>query len=325
MIITKTPFRISFFGGATDYPEYFMKNEGAVLGTAIDKYAYISVIPFYSKLFDYSIRLAYRRVERVRSLEEIKHAPIAACLRYCGIMADVEINYTGELPAFSGLGTSSSFVVGLLNALYAYQGKSVNPMELAYQAIKIERDVLKETVGWQDQTFAAVGGFNVFEFRRTGEIVVHKVPLSPKRTEEFEAHLLVVYTGVLRRASVVAARQVKKIDVNQDRLKQMKEMVDKGYNVLTGSGSMEQFGILLDQSWQLKSQLDKSIANTTIRTIYEEGKKAGALGGKLLGAGGGGFFLFFVPPDKRQKVAKRLNLKEIPIKVNAPGSHIIYA
>ncbi len=325
MIITKTPFRISFFGGATDYPEYFMKYEGAVLGTAIDKYAYISVIPFYSKLFDYSIRLAYRRVERVRNLEEIKHLPIAACLRYCGIKTDIEINYTGELPAYSGLGTSSSFVVGLLNALYAYQGKSASPMELAQQAIKIERDVLKETVGWQDQLFAAVGGFNVFEFRRTGEIFVHKIPLSIKRTEEFEAHLLVVHTGVLRRASTIAARQVKKIDANQDRLKQMKEMVDKGYSILTGSRSLEQFGMLLHQAWQLKSQLDKSIANTTIRTIYDEGKKAGAFGGKLLGAGGGGFFLFFVPPDKRNKVLKQLKLEEIPIKVNAPGSHIVYA
>jgi D-glycero-alpha-D-manno-heptose-7-phosphate kinase len=325
VIITKTPFRISFFGGATDYPEHFMKNGGAVLGTAIDKFAYISVIPFYSRLFDYSVRLAYRRIEHVKNLDEIKHAPIRACLEWCGIMKDIEINYTGELPAFSGLGTSSSFVVGLLNALYAYQGRSISPIELAYQAIKIERDVLKEAVGCQDQAFAALGGFNILEFRTTEDIIVNRVPLSPKRIEEFEEHLLLVYTGIKRRASTIAAKQIKKIDDNRERLKRMREMVDEGYEILTGSGSLTKFGLLLDQAWRVKSELDTSIAGKRVRAIYEEGRKAGALGGKLLGAGGGGFFLFFVPPEKHQKVAKRLNLEEIPIKVNAPGSHIINA
>jgi len=324
MIITKTPFRISFFGGATDYPEYFTKYGGAVLGTAIDKFCYIFVTPFYSRLFDYSIRLAYRQVECVKSLEEIKHAPFRECLRWCGITKDIEIDYTAELPSFSGLGTSSSFVVGLLNALYAYQGKSVRPLELAYQAIEIEREILKETVGCQDQTFAAVGGFNVFEFRATDDIVVHRIPLSRERIEEFEAHLLVLFTGIRRRASDIAAEQVKKVEINRERLKRMREMVDEGYDILTGSASLTRFGLLLDEAWQLKSQLDKSIANDAIRTIYEEGKRAGALGGKLLGAGGGGFFLFFVPPEKKKAVLERLGLEEIAVKVNAPGSHIIH-
>jgi len=325
MIITRTPYRVSFLGGATDYPEYFLNNDGAVLGTAIDKYAYISIIPFYSRLFDYSIRLAYSKIEKVRKLAEIKHAPINACLNLCGITKDIEINYTGELPAFSGLGTSSSFVVGLLNALYAYQGKSINPLQLAYQAIKIERDVLKEAVGCQDQAFAALGGFNVFEFRAVDNIVVHRVPLTAQRIEEFEKYLLVLYTGIRRRASVIAAKQVKKVDDNKEILKKMRKMVDEGYNVLTGSGSLTQFGTLLDESWKLKSQLDSSITTPGIRKIYADGIRAGALGGKLLGAGGGGFYLFFVPPEKRNKVIQNLHLEEIPIKVNAPGSQIIHA
>lgn len=324
MIITKTPFRVSFFGGGTDYPEYFTKYGGAVLGTAIDKFCYISVTPFYSQLFDYSIRLAYRQVECVKSLEEVKHAPFRECLRWCGITKDIEVNYTAELPAFSGLGTSSSFIVGLLNALYAYQGKSVRSIELAYQAVHIEREILKETVGCQDQTFAAVGGFNVLEFRATDDIVVHRIPLSPERIKEFESHLLVLFTGVRGRASEIAAKQVRKIDINQERLKRMREMVDEGYSILTGSSDLTKFGLLLDEAWRLKSQLDESVSNDAINTIYEEGKRAGALGGKVLGAGGGGFFLFFVPLEKKQAVLKRLGLKEIPVKINAPGSHIIH-
>jgi D-glycero-alpha-D-manno-heptose-7-phosphate kinase len=325
MIISKTPFRISFFGGGTDYPEYFTKYGGAVLGTAVDKFAYISATHFYSRLFEYCIRLSYRKTECISNLDEIEHGPFRECLRWCGINKDIEIDYTAELPAFSGLGTSSSFVVGLLNTLYAYQGKSVNPIELAYQAIKIEQNVLKETVGCQDQAFAALGGFNVLEFRTKEDIIVHRVPLSPKRTEEFESYLMVVHTGIRRRASSIAANQVKKIDTNRDHLKRMREMVDEGYNILTGSTDLTKFGLLLNEAWQIKSKLDESISNDTIRTIYEKGIKAGALGGKLLGAGGGGFFLFFVSPEKHKKVLKQLGLEEVPVKVNAPGTHIVYA
>jgi D-glycero-alpha-D-manno-heptose-7-phosphate kinase len=324
MIITKTPFRISFFGGATDYPEFFMKYGGAVLGTAIDKFAYISVTPFHSRLFDYCIRLAYRQVECVKSLSDIEHAPFRQCLQWCGIAKDIEVNYTAELPAFSGLGTSSSFVVGLLNALYAYQDKSIRPLELAYQAIKIEREVLKEAVGCQDQTFAAVGGFNVLEFRSTEDIIVHRIPLSPDRIKDFEEHLLILYTGIQRRANDISLKQIKKVDANQDRLKRMREMVDEGYDILTGSGDLTKFGKLLDEAWQLKSQLDNSISNDVINSIYEKGKRAGALGGKLLGAGGGGFFLFFVPLGKKKAIREQLNLEEISVKVNAPGSYIIH-
>src|SRR5215813_3032000 len=179
MIITQTPFRISFFGGGTDYPDYFEKHGGgAVLGTAIDHSAYLSVARFYSKLFDYSIRIAYRKVECVRTIDDIEHAPFRECLRHCGISGDVEINYTGELPSFSGLGSSSSFTVGLLNALHAFQGKMRRPIDLAIEAILMEQDTLGEAVGCQDQVFAAVGGFRLVEFRTREDIVVHAVPLS---------------------------------------------------------------------------------------------------------------------------------------------------
>lgn len=326
MIITKTPFRISFFGGGTDYPEYFGRHGGTVLGTAIDKFAYISVTPFYSRLFDYSTRIAYRQVECVKSIEEIQHTPFRECLRWCGISGDIEVNYTAELPSFSGLGTSSSLVVGLLNALYAFQGRYVRPLDLAYEAIEIEREVLKEAVGCQDQTFAAVGGFNVIEFRTTKNIIVHRIPLSTERLQEFEKHLLILYTGIKRRAGEIAAKQIKKVDSNVERLKRMREMVDEGHAILTSNSDLTKFGLLLHEAWCLKSRLDDAISNDVINSIYEEGCKAGALGGKLLGAGGGGCILFFVPAEKRQAVRERLkHLEEIPVRVNAPGSHVIHA
>jgi len=326
LIITQTPFRISFFGGGTDYPGYFETHGGAVLGTAIHHSAFHSVSRFYSELFDYSIRIAYRQVECVRSLDQIQHAPFRECLRRCGIERDVEINYSGELPSFSGLGSSSSFVVGLLNALYAFGNRSLRPLDLAREAIEIEQDVLRESVGCQDQVFAAVGGFNVIEFRPRREIVVNRIPLSPSRMDEFERHMLVLHTGIKRRAEDLAAAQVRRIGDNTGRLHRMREMVDEGYSILTSDSDLARFGSLLNQSWRLKSELDAGIGANGIQAMYEEGMAAGATGGKLLGAGGGGCLLFFVAPDKRAAVRQRLSrLTEIPIRINAPGSHIIHA
>jgi D-glycero-alpha-D-manno-heptose-7-phosphate kinase len=327
MIITKTPLRISFLGGGTDYPEYFEKNgSGAVLGTAVWSFTYLSCTNFHSRLFDYSIRIAYREVECVKQLDDIQHRPFRECLRWCDIKRDIEVNCTAELPSFCGLGSSSTFVVGLLNALYAYQGRSVGAMDLAYQAIRLEREVLHESVGCQDQMFAAVGGFNVIEFRTTNDIIVHRIPWVPERLEEFQDHLLVFFTGLRRRAEEIAAKQVRKINHNRAHLLRMRRMVDEGYSILTGSGNFSKFGELLHEGWWLKRNLDESISNNTIDKIYEEGRLAGALGGKLLGAGGGGFILFFVPPEKRDNVRRQLKyLEEIPIKLNAPGSHIIHS
>jgi D-glycero-alpha-D-manno-heptose-7-phosphate kinase len=326
MIITKTPFRVSFFGGGTDYPEYFETHGGAVLGTAVSHSAFVAVSRFYSRLFDYRIRIAYRNVECVNELDEIQHPAFRECLRHCGVSTDVEVSYTAELPSFSGMGSSSSFIVGLLNALNAFQGKAVAPLELAYQAIALERDVMKECVGCQDQALAAVGGFNVLEFRSTDDIVVHRVPLSRARIAEFQEHLLLLFTGFRRRASDVAARQVGKIGTNLQPLKTMRGLVDRAYSSLTGCGGLEEFGRLLDKSWRLKQSLDDGVANAAIQKYYEDGIDAGAFGGKLLGAGGGGFLLFFVPPERREAVRGRLaELEEIPLAINAPGSHILHA
>ena len=326
MIITKTPFRVSFFGGGTDYPEYFETHGGAVLATAVAHSAFVAVSRFYSRLFDYRIRIAYRNVECVNELDQIQHPAFRECLRHCGISHDVEVSYTAELPSFSGMGTSSSFIVGLLNALYGYQGKAVAPLELAYQAIELERGAMQECVGCQDQALAALGGFNLLEFRAVDDIVVHRVPLSPARLAEFQAHLLLLFTGFRRRASDVAARQVGKIGDNLQALRAMRCLVDRAYNSLTGCGGLEEFGRLLDENWRLKQSLDDSVANAAIQKYYEEAVDAGAWGGKLLGAGGGGFLLFFVPPDRRAAIRGRLaGLEEIPLAINAPGSHILHA
>ncbi|MGH9722333.1 MAG: GHMP kinase [Bryobacteraceae bacterium] len=329
MIITQTPFRISFLGGGTDYPDYFENREGgygAVLGTAIDHSAYLSVSRFYSRLFDYNIRIAYRQVECVRSLDEIQHGPFRECLRRCGIEGDVEVNYSGELPSFSGLGSSSSFVVGLLNALHAFQARSVRPLDLAREAMEIEQDILSESVGCQDQTFAAVGGFSLIEFRPGRNLAAQRVPLSRARMEEFERHLLLLHTGIKRRAGEIAASQIRKIDSNRARLDRMRAMVYEGYELLTGNSDLAEFGKLLDLSWRLKCELDTGIANGEIHDWYQAGCRAGAYGGKLLGAGGGGCLLFVVAPARRQALRDCLrHLEEIPVRINAPGSRVIHA
>jgi D-glycero-alpha-D-manno-heptose-7-phosphate kinase len=325
MIITQTPLRISFLGGGTDYPEYFEKHGGAVLGSAVDKSAYFSISHFYSKMFDYSIRIAYRKVECVSSIEELEHAPFRECLRWAGVQEDIEISHASELPAFTGLGSSSSFVVGLLNTLYAFRRRLVPRLDLAYEAIELERRVLKESVGCQDQTLAAVGGFNLIEFRGQANFAVHRVPFTSARLEEFEDHLLIFFTGIKRKAEELAARQVGRIDRNVPFLKEMRGLVDQGYELLAGGGSLSGFGSLLHKSWELKRQLDQSISSDFIDTLYRAGIEAGALGGKLLGAGGGGFLLFFVPPDRRAAVELRLaDFQRVDFHLNEPGSQIVH-
>jgi D-glycero-alpha-D-manno-heptose-7-phosphate kinase len=317
--------RVSFLGGGTDYPEYFLKHGGAVLGTAVDKSAYFGMSHFYGRLFDYSIRIAYRQVECVASVDDIQHAPFRECLRWAGVTGDVEITHAAELPAFTGLGSSSSFVVGLLNTVYAFQRKIKPSLELAYEAIDLERIALKESVGCQDQTFAAVGGFNLIEFRGRHDFVVHRLPFSAQRLAEFEDHLLVFFTGIKRRAEDMAARQVQRVAENRDRLGALRGMVDEGYRILVGGASLAAFGELLHRAWLLKRELDAAISNDTVNQIYDAGLGAGALGGKLLGAGGGGFLLFFVPPERKDRVRQRLShLQEVEFGVNATGTHVVH-
>jgi D-glycero-alpha-D-manno-heptose-7-phosphate kinase len=326
MILCKTPLRVSFLGGGTDFPEFFRKHGGAVLGTAIDKYIYHSVMPFHSRLFDYSVRIAYRDVECVKSVGDIKHAPFREVLKHVGIERDVEISLTSDLPSFSGLGSSSSFIVGLLNATLAFQGKTIPRLELAYTAIEIERERLKESVGCQDQVFAAVGGCDLVEFVDVDRIVVHRLPLGRERLKELERSLLLFYTGIPRRASNIESKKIGNLHNLTEYLLELRGLVDRGFSVLVGGDNLSEFGTLLDRAWQLKKNLHSDVSSPVIDGMYRAATEAGALGGKLLGAGGGGFMLFFVPPERQAKVRAALsNYYEIEISLNAPGSQIVHA
>lgn len=326
MIISRAPVRISFFGGGTDYPEYFSRHGGAVLATAVDKYSYVTASPFLSHLFDYNIRISYRQAEYVKTVEEIQHNVYRECLKLCGLFKGIELHNVADLPAFTGLGSSSAFTVSLLHALHSFKGEFLTPLELAYEAIHVERDVLKDHVGCQDQTLAAVGGFNLIEFHTEKNIEIRRVPISQVRLHELEEHLFIVFSGVKRKAADVVAKQLKRVDQNNDTLKAMRAMVYEGYDILTANRPFKQFGELLDQAWQAKRSLDGGVSTAEIDEIYQTGLKAGAWGGKLLGAGGGGFILFFAPPKAHAKLKKVFAGRQIlPVKLNAPGSQIIFS
>lgn len=326
MIISKTPLRISFFGGGTDFPEFYEQHGGAVLGSAIDKNIYHAVTRFHSELFDYSIRLAYRKVECVKSLEDIEHAPFREILRKLEIIKDVEISLTSDLPSFSGLGSSSAFTVGLINALNAYKGKHIGQNSLAKSAIHMERETLKESVGCQDQIFSAFGGFNLIEFKPHNEFTVNRVSLSGPRMEEFNESLLMFFTGITRRASALERKKIENLAANEAALKRMLALVGKAHDVLMSNQSLSEFGKLLDETWREKRTLDAGVSCDEIDQMYKSALEAGAIGGKLLGAGGGGFMLFFVPPEKQDSVRKTLAAYyEVRFNLNTPGSGIIYS
>jgi D-glycero-alpha-D-manno-heptose-7-phosphate kinase len=326
MIISRAPLRISFFGGGTDYPEHFLKEGGAVLASAIDKYSYVTASPFMSHLFDYSIRVSYRNVELARSVEEIQHAVYRECLKICELAKDIEVHNVADLPAFTGLGSSSSFTVSLLHALHSFKGEFVTPHELACEAIHVERNILKDNVGCQDQVMAAFGGFNLIEFRTERDFCVTRVPISPTRLSTLQNHLFIVFTGLKRKASEVVAKQLRKVQDNAPILCSMRKMVDEGCSILTSGRPLTEFGELLHAAWVAKRSLDDCISNPEIDAIYERGIKAGALGGKLLGAGGGGFMLFFAPPAAHPKLASIFgDMQTLSIQLNAPGSQIIFS
>lgn len=326
MIISRAPLRISFFGGGTDYPEYFLKQGGAVLATAIDKYSYVTASSFMSHLFDYTIRMSYRKVELVKDVGEIEHNVFRECLRLCGLWRDIELHTMADLPAFTGLGSSSTFTVSLLHALHSFKGEFLSPLKLACEAIHVERTLLKENVGCQDQVMAAFGGFNLVEFRTEEDIHVHRVSIPPRRLAEFEQHLFVVFTNIRRRASDVAAAQLKRLPDNTATLKRMRAMVDQGWSILTSDRPLTDFGVLLHEAWIAKRSLDESISNDEIDQMYELGRQSGALGGKLLGAGGGGFLLFFAPPETHEALKRAFAQHQLlTVKINAPGSEIIFS
>ncbi|MFN9174601.1 MAG: GHMP kinase [Synechocystis sp.] len=326
MLISRAPVRISFFGGGTDYPEYFFNHGGAVLATAIDKFSYVTASPFLSHLFDYSIRVSYRKVELVKTPDEMEHRVFKECLKFCGLEKDIELHNVADLPAFTGLGSSSAFTVSLLQALHSFKGEFVRPLDLAYEAIYVERHLVQDKVGCQDQLMAAIGGFNLVEFRTENDIIVNRVTMSPQRMAEFESHLFIVFTGIRRKAADVVEKQLKRVEDNTDTLKMMRQMVDQGWDILTGNDDLSAFGNLLDEAWRAKRSLDQGISNGEIDQMYQRGREAGAWGGKLLGAGAGGFMLFFAPPEVHPKLTATFqNHQLLSVKINAPGSQIIFS
>lgn len=324
MIISRTPFRVSFFGGGTDYEPWFREHGGAVLATTIDKYCYLNcrhLPPF----FEYQSRLVWSEIECVTDRSQIRHPVIRAVLEMLKIEDGVEIHHNADLPARSGLGSSSSFTNAMLLAAYALIGKMISKRELAEKAVFVERELLHENVGVQDQIQTAFGGFNKILIAQDGGFTVEPVIAPKPRIAHFHEHLMLFFTGVSRNASEIAAEQIASIGKKQPELHAMRALVDEGERVLTGNGDLRDFGRLLHDSWQLKRGLSAKIAPAFVDDVYGKALKAGAIGGKLLGAGGGGFMLFFVPPDRRLSVLAALHdLVHVPFAFETGGAQLIY-
>lgn len=323
MIITQTPFRMSFFGGGTDMENFFNEHGGAVLSTTFDKYCYVNV-RHLPRFFDYSTELSYSKTERVTNVEDIQHPAIRNAMKMLD-MHEIRLTYEADLPARSGLGTSSSFAVGMLNAFYALKGKYADKKKLADEAIYLERNLCQEAGGWQDQIAASFGGFNRINFSNGGYEVL-PVIISPERKEQLNHNLMMFFTGFTRFSSEV---QKANSAGNIDRTAQLKEMltlVDDAEDILTGANkNLDEFGKMLDHTWRLKRQTGAAVSTNCIDELYEKGIAAGALGGKLLGAGGGGFLVFYVQPSFQDAVRRAMqDLLYIPFKFENAGTRVIH-
>jgi len=324
MIISRTPFRISFFGGGTDYPAWYQKHGGAILATAIDKYCYITC-RYLPPFFEHKYRIVWSRIENCNDINDITHPAARHILDFLKTDRGVEIHHVGDLPARSGVGSSSSFTVGLLHALYALKGYMPTKQQLAEESIFIEQNIIKETVGSQDQVLAAHGGFNHIIFLKNGEISIRPVILTAERLTELNSHLMLFYTGIKRTAADVASTYVNDIEARKRQLRIMKDLVEESISILNGNNDITAFGELMHESWLAKRSLSSNVSNPHVDEIYEKAITGGALGGKLTGAGGGGFLLLFVPPDNHENVKKLLsNLIYVPFKFDFSGSQIIY-
>ena len=323
MIITKTPFRMSFFGGGTDMEEFFKEHGGAVLSTTFDKYCYVNV-RHLPRFFDYSTELSYSKTERVTSVDDIQHPAIRNAMKMLD-MHEIRLTYEADLPARSGLGTSSSFAVGMLNAFYALKGKYADKRKLSDDAIYLERVLCNEAGGWQDQIAAAYGGFNRINFNENGYEVL-PVIISPERKKNLNENLMMFFTGFTRFSSEVQiANAATKIDKTAQ-LKEMLALVDEAEQVLVNKNAdLNEFGRLLDHTWKLKRQTGAAVSTNSIDGLYEKGIKAGALGGKLLGAGGGGFLVFYVEPEHQAAVKEAMSdLLYVPFEFENGGTRVIH-
>lgn len=324
MIITRTPFRISFFGGGTDYPAWYQEHGGVVLATTIDKYCHISC-RYLPPFFEHKHRIVYSRIENVQRFDQIEHPAVRAILGWAGIERGLEIHHDGDLPARSGIGSSSSFTVGLVHALAALQGRYVSKEELARDAIHIEQDIIGEAVGSQDQISAAFGGFNKIELNRNGTINVSPVVLTRDRLQELQSHLMLCFTGFSRIAADIAQAQIANFKSREAELKCMQAMVEEAIQLLQGAHCpIEDFGRLLHESWRYKRSLSDKVSTPEIDRLYETAMAAGATGGKILGAGGGGFLLLFVKPALQARVRERLkDLVHVPFSFEDGGSRVV--
>jgi len=324
MIISRTPFRVSLFGGGSDYPKWYREFGGAVMGFAINKYCYISIRAL-PPFFEHRHRIVYSVVENVSEIKEIKHPAVRAVLQDQKVDLGLEIHHDGDLPARSGLGSSSSFTVGMLNALCALRGGMIEKKKLAQEAIRIEQQVIGEAVGSQDQIWAAFGGINRINFPITGEFEVHPLIIPSERRQELFDHLLLFFTGFSRFASDIAQKKIDNFNKRQQHIKTMTSLVDEAMEVIqTDARSIHEIGDLLHQSWLLKRELAETVTTDAIDEIYEAALDAGAKGGKLLGAGGGGFFLLFVEPDKQLAVKERLKkFIQVDFGIDEVGSKIV--
>ena len=325
MIITRTPYRVSFFGGASDYSAWYQEHGGCVLTTTIDKYLHLSA-RFMPPFLGTKYRVMWSKIEAVNSRAEIQHAGVRGCLEYLGIDEGFEINHAGDLPARSGLGSSSGFTVGMLHALHALQGRHIPKPELARQAIEVEQEVLKETVGIQDQIECAYGGLNLIEIERDGTWHLRPVILPAQRLYAFQAHCMLYFTGLQRHASEIAKEQVQGFASRAPALKAMQAMAPQGLRILTDSGPLERFGELLHDGWLIKRGLSEKVSSDEIDETYRMALQAGAIGGKLLGAGGGGFMLLFARPSDQPRVRAAMEpLLEVPVVFERSGTQIIHS
>jgi D-glycero-alpha-D-manno-heptose-7-phosphate kinase len=325
MIITRTPLRISFFGGGTDLPDWFRSYGGAVLSTTIDKYLFISCrnMPPY---WEFKNRFVYNsKTEMVNTLDEIDHPAIRETLRFLRISQGIDMHYNTDIPARSGMGSSSAFTVGLLRALYALDGKMVSNRWLAQEAIHVEQDLIREAVGCQDQIAAAFGGLNHIEFHKDGYFQVNPIVLPRSRMQELNNHMVLVFTGIQRIASKIEAGKIKQLEQHKKELVEIQKYVDDAITILSSDTPIEEFGLLLHETWRRKRDLSVEVSNSDIDTLYETCRKNGAIGGKILGTGGGGFMLLFVRPQDRERMIKNIpDFVHVPFHFENTGSQIVY-
>jgi D-glycero-alpha-D-manno-heptose-7-phosphate kinase len=325
VIICRTPLRISFFGGGSDYPIWYRQRSGAVISTTINKYNYLTIRKL-PPFFDYKYRIRYFKQEYVSSVDQIEHPVVRESIKLLKLNEGLEIAHNGDLPARSGLGSSSSFTVGLLHSLHTLQSYMPTKRELALQAMHVEQDLIGEAVGSQDQTAAAFGGLNRIRFSKAREIDVDPIIVSADRLAALQDRLLLCFTGFARTASEIAARQIEVTHSRKREIEAIQELCEQALELITDpQSSLDEFGKLLDDQWKLKRSLTKLVTSEQIDKIYATGISSGALGGKLLGAGGGGFLLFYAPPDRHEKIKKALGDKMfVPFRFESTGSKIIY-